>query len=82
MVITDANRRIAAAMFRVAIGQVTRLGDHDDAEYAVAALRTPSPSTLRALVGAGRGKEWLPSVIDALAEVGIAAAEDVLGGGE
>lgn len=79
MVITDANRRIAVAMFRVAVGQVTRLGDHDDAEYAVAALRTPNSSTLRALLGAGRGKDWLPSVIDALAEVGIAGAEVVLG---
>jgi len=82
MVITDANRTVARAMFKVAIGQIIRLGDHDDAEIAVLALRTPNSSTLRALVGAGRGKPWLPSVVDALAEVGIAAAEDVLGGEE
>lgn len=51
-------------------------------ELAYDAVRDPSPSTIRALLAAGRGKPWLPSVVDALAEVGIAAAEDVLGGGD
>jgi hypothetical protein len=39
----------------------------------------PNASTIRALLAAGRGRPWLTSVIDALAQVGIAAAEDVLG---
>ena len=77
---TEANRRTAKSMWEVAVGQVVRLGDHNDAEAAVDAMRTPNSSTCRALLAQGRGKPWLPSVRDALAEVGIAAAEDILGG--
>ena len=73
------DRQIAIDVYRIALGQVVRLGDTFAAEAAVKALRLPSASTIRALIAAGHGREWLPSVVDALAEVGIAAAEDVLG---
>lgn len=77
---TEANRRVAKSMFELAARLVMKLGDEDDSETAFAALQTPNSSTCRALLAQGRGKPWLPSVRDALAEVGIAAAEDILGG--
>lgn len=81
MVILEADRAIAARMYRIAVAMVearepngtVRLLAHD-------ALHHPGPSTIRALLAAGRGQDWLPSVMDALAQVGIAAAEDVLQG--
>lgn len=79
MVITDANRAIARSMFRVAVGLVAAKEPIHIAEYAYDALRNPTASTIRALLAVGRGQEWLPSVRDAMAEVGIAGAEDVLG---
>lgn len=81
MVIRDSDRRIAAQMFRVAVGLVeAREPTGTVRELAHDALHHPSPSTIRALLAAGRGSDWLPSVIDALAQVGVAAAEDVLTG--
>nr|WP_295884377.1 hypothetical protein [uncultured Devosia sp.] len=79
MVIHDADRVVARRMYQVAVGMVAAREDVSIAEYAQDALDTPSPSTIRALLAVGRGREWLPSVVDALAEVGIAAAADVLG---
>lgn len=79
MVIHDADRAVARNLFKVAVGIVAhRDPDIPVREAAVDALRMPNASTCRALLAAGRGKEWLPSVIDAIAQVGIAAAEDVL----
>lgn len=80
MVILEQDRRLAAAMFHVAVGQVLRLGDPVAQALAEAALSAPGPMTIRALVSAGPGQPWLPSVRDALAEIGIAGSEDVLGG--
>lgn len=80
MVIQESERRIAKAMWGVAVGMIESR-DPAARELARAALRDPSPQTVRALLAAGRGKEWLPSVIDALAEVGIAAIEDVMSDG-
>jgi hypothetical protein len=83
MVIREADRRVALHMFRVAVGLVEqRSPTGTTRELAHDAMRDPNPSTIRALLAAGRGQPWLPSVTDALAEVGIAAAEDVLGAGE
>lgn len=76
----EANRRVAKSMFELAVRFVMKRGDQNDAEVALAALETPNSSTCRALLAQGRGKPWLPSVRDALAEVGIVAAEDILGG--
>ena len=78
MVTRDADRAVAARMFQVAVGMVAAREEIHVAEYAYDAMRMPKASTIRALIAAGRGRDWLPSVIDALAEVGIAAAEDVL----
>ena len=77
---SEVSRQIAIGVYRIALGQVVRLGDAAASEAAVEALRMPNPSTIRALLVAGHGTEWLPSIVDALAEVGIAAAADVLGG--
>ena len=81
MVILDADRAIASLMYHVALGIIV-LRDSDESvrHLAVAAAENPEPATIRALLAAGREKPWLASVVDALAEVGIAAAEDVLGG--
>lgn len=81
MVIDRRERRIARSMFSVAVGMVASREHVSIAEYAKDALDGPSPSTIRALLAVGRGEAWLPSVVDALAQVGIAAAEDVLGDG-
>lgn len=77
MVIQDSERRIARAMWGVAAGMV-EYRDPAARELARAALRDPSPETIRALVAAGRDKPWLRSVIDALAQVGMAASGEVL----
>lgn len=79
MVIHDADRVVARRMYQVAVGMVMAREHVSIAEVAHDALEIPSPSTIRALLAVGRGQEWLPSVIDALAEVGIAAIEDVMG---
>ena len=78
MVIHNADRSVARRMFEVAVGIVATREPPHIAEVAYEAMRLPNASTIRALLSVGRGQEWLPSVIDALAEVGIAAAEDVL----
>lgn len=82
MVILDLDRALAAGMFRVAVGQVLRMGDSHAKALAAAALDAPGPVTIRALVHAGQGQPWLASVRDAMAEVGIAGSEDVLGGSD
>lgn len=79
MVIHDADRVVARRMYQVAVGMVVAREHVSIAEVAQDALEMPTPSTIRALLAVGRGQEWLPSVIDALAEVGIAAIEDVMG---
>lgn len=80
MVIRDADRVIAARMYHVSLGIIV-MRDPDEAVHrlAVSAAENPGPATIRALLGAGRDKPWFASVVDALAEVGIAASEDVLG---
>ena len=81
MVIHDADRAVARHMYEVAVGMVAAREEIHIAEFAYDALRMPNASTIRALLAVGRGREWLPSVVDALAQVGIAAAEDILGDG-
>lgn len=78
MVIREQDRTLATHMYRVAIGIIEK-NDAGAAHLAAVALDTPSPSTIRALLDAGRGRPWRASVIDALAEIGIAAIEDVIG---
>lgn len=82
MVVTAANRVVAIAMFRVAVGQILRLGEEADADIALAALETPNSSNCRALLAVGHGKPWLESVRDALCEIGIAGADEVFEGYE
>ena len=77
MAVSEKDRRIARAMWGVAAGMVESR-DPEARDVARLALAYPTPENIRSLVIAGRGREWLPSVIDALAQVGIAASEDVL----
>lgn len=77
---TEADRRVAVSMFELACRFVIRQGDEEDAEVALLALKARNSSACRALLARGRGRPWLPSVRDALVEVGIAAAGEILGG--
>lgn len=79
MVIREADRIIAARMYQVAVGVVATREQGEIRERADEAMRAPSPASIRALLAVGRDKPWFASVVDALAEVGIAASEDVLG---
>ena len=79
MVILEQDRRLTRGIFNVAVGQVLRLGDPEAKVLAEAALAVLGPVTIRALVSAGAGQPWLASVRDALAEVGTAGSNDVLG---
>lgn len=78
MVIMEADRAVARRMFQVAVGLIAQR-DPDAAALAHTALRHPVPITVRALLEAGAGKPWQQMLVEALAQVGIAAAEDVLG---
>lgn len=80
MVIIEQDRHLARGMYHVAIGQVVRFGQPEHQALAEAALSAPGPMTIRALIHAGQGQPWLASVRDALAEVGIAGSDEVLGG--
>lgn len=81
MVIRERDRAIARSSFRVAVGIIERR--HPDvSDIARAALEHPGPITVRALLHAGNGKPWQRMLIEALAEAGVAAAEDVLGGAD
>jgi hypothetical protein len=79
MVIRDEDRDIARRMYHVALGIIVmRDEDVEVRRLAVAAVESPGPATIRALLAAGWERPWLDSVVDALAEVGIAASEDIL----
>jgi len=78
MVIREADLRIARASYRVAVGMIATR-DPDAAALAQAALDHPLPITVRALLSAGDGKPWQPSLIDALAQIGIAAINEIMG---
>lgn len=77
MVIREQDKVIAVHMYVVAVGIIER-NDGTVAALARQALDRPSPDTIRPLIDAGRGRPWLPMLTDAMAQVGIAAAEDVL----
>ncbi|MBJ3785592.1 hypothetical protein [Devosia sediminis] len=79
MVIRESDRRLAVGAYRVAVGMI-RQRDPAVADLAAAALEHPTPMTVRALLTAGAGKPWLQMLLEALAQVGIAGAEDVLKG--
>lgn len=78
MVIRESDRRLARGAYQVAVGMIAQR-DKAVADLAQAALEHPTPITVRALLTAGAGKPWLPMLLEALAQVGVAGAEDVLG---
>lgn len=78
MVIDRKERRIALAMWGVAAGMI-EYRDPEAREVSRAALERPCPETILALLAFGNGRPWLPSVLDALVQCGIAASEEILG---
>lgn len=78
MVIRESDRRFARNAYVAAVGMIAQR-DADVADLAKAALDHPSAMTTRALLNAGAGRPWVGMFVEALAQVGIAAAEDVLG---
>lgn len=78
MTIEERERRIAIAGWGVAAGMI-EARDPEARDLARAALDRPCAATIRPLLEFGRGRPWQACLIDALAQVGIAAADDVLG---
>ncbi len=75
----DRNERlIALRMWGVAVGMV-EYRDPEARAVSRAALERPCPETILPLLEFGRGRPWLPCVLDALVQCDIAASEDVLG---
>lgn len=81
MVIQERERRIAVSAWAVA-ARMIEARDPEVREFARAALERPCAETIRPLLDAGYGRPWQQSLIEALAQVGIAGAEDVLRGSE
>lgn len=69
---------IARHAYVIAVGQVIRLGPDTIVPLAVAARDTPSSTTIRRLIDASRHEPWYCSLVEAVAEIGVVAAEDVL----
>jgi hypothetical protein len=78
MVIVEADRQLARGAYRVAVGMIAQR-DSEVAHLAKAALDHPTAMTARALLTAGAGKPWQHMLVEALAQVGVAGIEDVLG---
>lgn len=78
MSIDRYERLIALRMWGVAAGMV-EYRDPEAQPVLRDALERPCPETIHALLEFGRGRQWLPCVLDALVQVGIAASEDILG---
>ncbi|MBJ6986086.1 hypothetical protein [Devosia sp. MC521] len=78
MTIEERERAIAVSAWGMAAGMI-EYRDPEARELARAALDRPCAATIRPLLEAGQGKPWLQSLVEALAQVGVAAAEDVLG---
>ena len=79
MVIRDADRDVAQRLYAIAVGMVAMRELEPIAGFARDALDNPTPATVGALLVVGQNQPWLSSVLYALAHVGIAAVEDVLG---
>lgn len=80
MCITSTVVQQARAHFHVALGVVAvREPQHRDA--MAEALEHPSPSSIRRVLELSRGQPWRESVLEAVAEVGLAASAEILGGG-
>lgn len=65
----------------VALGLIARL-DPDARALAQAALDTPNPVTLQALLDAGRTAEWRTMLLETLASAAVGAADEIYGGEE
>lgn len=74
----DHDRRIARAMWPVAVGMIG-WHDPDVRPLAWAALERPCAETITPLLHVSEGKQWRPLLVDVLMQIGIAAAHDILG---
>jgi hypothetical protein len=78
MTIEERERAIAVSAWGVAAGMI-EARDPEARELARAALDRPCAATIRPLLEFGRGRPWLPSLVDALVQVGLAGADEILG---
>lgn len=79
MCISSTLARQARAHFQVALGVVAvRLPEYSD--LMSEALDNPCPASIRRVLEASRGQPWRESVLEAVAEVRLAASAHVLGG--
>lgn len=75
----DRNEKlIALRMWGVAAGMV-EYRDPEARAVSRAALERPCAETIWPLLEFGRGRPWLPCVLDALVQCGIAASAEILG---
>jgi hypothetical protein len=79
MAVDPEERQVAEKMFAYAV-ELAALRNPDCRELAVAAARTPTTATVKALLEALAGRECRRNLVEALAQAGVAAVEDVLGG--
>lgn len=80
MCISQAAVQQARAHFNVALGIVAvRRPEHR--EIMSEAMGRPSPTTNRRVLELSHGQPWRESVLEAVAEVGLAASAEILGGG-
>lgn len=71
----------ARAHFNVALGVVAvREPQHRD--VMAEAMEHPSPDSIRRVLELSRGQPWRESVLEAVAEVGLAASADILRGND
>ncbi|WP_127753902.1 hypothetical protein [Devosia sp. 1566] len=76
----DLDRALARSGYVYAVGQVVRLGTDAERQLATAALDKADPETIRALLAVAPGTPWRDNVIDALAQIGVIAAEEIMHG--
>jgi len=79
MCISSVAVQRARAHFSIALGVVAvRAPEHR--EIMTAAMDQPSPESIRRVLELSRGQPWRESVLEAVAEVGLAACAEILGG--
>lgn len=74
---TPAAQR-ARAHFIVALG-VVAVRQPEYRDLVSEAMESPSPESIRRVLELSRGQPWRESVLEAVAEVGMAASNEILG---
>jgi hypothetical protein len=66
--------------FFVCVGQIARLAEGEDGALARAVLEQPDYANLRRLLNASHGKPWRLPLLEALAEIGMLYAQEMVYG--